>query len=112
MAAATAISKKAEFFIPGGKIEVWKFTLDPASMAAAAQDISTVAIPGLAVGDLVLSVCVEAPESALNLQGGKVTATDVLSVYLNNNITVTTALDSAALVYNATILKISATAAS
>jgi hypothetical protein len=111
MAAATAISKKGEWFVPGGKIEVWQCTVDPASMAAAAQDISTVAVPGAVVGDLVISVCVEAPEAALNVQGGKVTAANVVSLYFNNNITVTTALDSAALVYNFTLLKISATAA-
>lgn len=111
MAAATGISKLADFFVPGGKMEVWEFTLDPGSIAAAAQDISTVAIPNAAVGDKVISINVEAPESALIVQGGKITAAAVLSVYLTNNITVTTALDSGALVYQVTLLKVVAASA-
>ena len=112
MAAATGITKVADLFVPGGKMEVYQFTLDPGSIAAAAQDISTVAIPNAQVGDKVLSINVEAPESALIVQGGKITSAGVLSVYLTNNVTVTTALDSGALVYQVTILKVGSTAQS
>jgi hypothetical protein len=111
MAAATGISKKAEFFMAGGKFEIWEFTLDPGSIAAAAQDVSTVAIPNAEVGDKVLAINVEVPEAALIVQGGKITSAGVLSVYLTNNLPVTTALDSGALVYQVTLFKVSATAA-
>jgi hypothetical protein len=102
--AATAISKLASWEGQGGRMEWWQFTLDPGSIAAAAQEIDTVAIPGARAGDPCW-VEFEAPDANVITGGGKVTANDVVSVYLSNNITVTTATDSAAKVGNLLILK-------
>lgn len=102
--AATAISKLWEAHGAGGKLEAWTFTLDPGSIAAAAQEIDTIAITGARAGDPCW-VEFEAPDANVITGGAKVTANDVVSVYLSNNITVTTATDSAAKVGNLLILK-------
>jgi hypothetical protein len=102
--AATGISKLAEWEARGGRMEWWQFTLDPGSIAAAAQEIDTVAIPGARAGDPCW-IEFEAPDANIITGGAKVTANDVVSVYLSNNITVTTATDSAAKVGNLLILK-------
>lgn len=102
--AATAISKIGEMQGNGGRIEVWKFSLDPDSLAAAAQIIDTVAVPGARSGDPVF-VNPEAIETQLVCQGAKVTADDVVSVYLYNGINATTAIDGGAKVYNLWIMK-------
>jgi hypothetical protein len=102
--AGTAVTKKAEQQIKGGVLQFWTFSVDPASIAAAAQGIETVAIPGARAGDQTF-VNARAPEANLIVAGSKVTADDVVSVYLDNNITVTTALDGGAIVYDLQILK-------
>lgn len=102
--AATAISKTWESHGFGGKLEAWTFTVDPGSIAASAQELETIAIPGARAGDPCW-VEFEAPDANINMGGAKVTANDVVTVYLTNNITVTTATDSAAKVGNLLILK-------
>ena len=102
--AGTAISKIAEQHVRGGRLEWWRFTLDPASIAAAAQGIETVAIPGARAGDPCF-VSPEAVEANVVPVGAAVTADDVVSVYIDNNITVTTAVDGAAKTWNLQILK-------
>lgn len=104
--AGTAVTKKAENYIAGGLRQIWTCSIDPASIAAAAQGIETVAIPGARAGDIV-NAWPEALEANLNPAGAKVTASDVVSVYIQNNITVTTAVDGGAKVWVIDILKLS-----
>lgn len=103
--AATAVSKVAEQQIKGARMEIWKFTLDPGSIAAAAQEVDTIAVPGAKAGD-PCSVSFEAPDANVITGGAKVTGNDVVSVYLSNNITVTTATDGAAMQGYLTIHKL------
>jgi hypothetical protein len=103
--AGTSITKKAEFRGHGGVMQVWTTSINPASIAAAAQGIETVAIPGARAGDPCWANC-EAVETQLHPVGAKVTANDVVSVYLNNGINATTAIDGAALTWTITIVKL------
>jgi len=98
--AGTAVSKIAELQVKGGRLEWWRFTLNPAQITGDAQVIDTVAIPGAKAGDPVRAEP-EAPEAGLNVQGCKVTADNEVSLYLTSSVT----LDSAALTYNLEILK-------
>lgn len=104
--AATAVTKKASMAMLGGIFEVWQCSIDPASIAAAAQGIETIAIPGARAGDPVFANP-EAMETKINPAGAKVTANDVVSVYINNTYDATTAVDGAAKVWNVMILKLS-----
>ena len=88
----------------GGKLEIWQSTVTTGAIAAATQEIETFAITGARTGDMVWSV-LEAPIANLHLQGAKVTASDVVSVYLENNFGVTTALATSAPVVDIFILK-------
>jgi hypothetical protein len=101
---ATAITKIGEIPGKGGTLEFWTMVIDPDSLAAAAQVINTVDLPGARAGDPCMCQA-RVPEAALIVQGATVTADDVVSVYMSNNITVTTALDSGALVYDLQIFK-------
>ena len=102
--AATLVSNLSSLNMAGGRLETWTFTLDPGSIAAAAQEIDTIAVTGARAGDPCW-VSFEAPNANIITGGAKVTANDVVSVYLSNNITVTTATDSAAVVGYLLILK-------
>jgi len=104
--AGTAITKKGECNMGGGRQEWWQCSIDPASVAAAAQGIETIAIPGARAGDPVLALP-EAIETQLHPQGAKVTADDVVSVYLCNGINATTAINGGAKIWNIIILKLS-----
>lgn len=89
-----ATVKKGEIHdgVLGAWIEFGTFTLDPASIAAAAQGVETVTITGAKTGDQVFVNCQAAPAMAI-IAGAKVTATDTVSVYLNNAYDATTAVD-------------------
>lgn len=108
--AGTAVVKVGENNIRGGREEWWRFSLDPASIAAGAQGIETVAIPGAKAGDPVFAQP-EAIETQLIVQGAKVTADDEVSVYLSNAIDATTAINGGAKTWNLHILKRSVGAA-
>lgn len=103
--AATSISKLGEMQAYGGRLEFWILTIDPDSLAAAAQIIETVAIPGARAGDPTF-VNPRAIETQLVCQGSKVTADDVVSVYLYNGINATTAIDGGSKVYDLMIFKL------
>lgn len=90
--------------VMGGKLEIWQSTVTTGGIAAATQEIETFAITGARALDQVWAA-VEAPIANLNCQGAKVTATDVVSVYLGNNFGVTTALATSAPVVNIFVLK-------
>lgn len=87
----------------GGWLEAGQFTLDPASIAASARGVSTVTIVGVRAGDMVF-VQPELLEANVVVTGAKVTADDTVSVYINNTIDATTAVDSASLTYNILIV--------
>jgi len=103
--AGTAIVKKGEIQGKGGVVQAWQCSIDPASIAAAAQLIVTIAIPGVRAGDLAWAQP-EAIETQLIVQGAKVTASDVVSVYLSNSINSVTAIDGGAKVWNILVLKL------
>ncbi len=100
-----AYTKTAEILegVRGAWIEIGTFTLDPASIAANSQGIETVTIAGLAVGDQCF-VNPQAMATSMVCVGCKVTATDTLSVYLNNTIDATTAVDGAVKTYDVMII--------
>lgn len=102
--AGTAIVKKAEFQGQGGVLQVWQCSIDPGSVAAAAQGIVTVAIPGVRTGDLAWAQP-EAIETMLIAQGAKVTASDVVSIYTSNAYDASTAIDGAAKIWSILVLK-------
>jgi len=102
--AGTSVTKKTELQMRGGLFQSWTFVLDAASIAAAAQGIETLTLPGARAGDQVW-VNARAPEANLIAAGAKVTDNDVVSVYLDNNITVTTALDAASTTFDLFIIK-------
>jgi hypothetical protein len=100
-----AYTKTAEIgdAVKGGWIEVGTFTLDPASIAAAAQGIETVTITGIKAGDNVFLNAQAAPLMAI-VAGCKVTADDTLSVYLNNAYDATTAVNIGSLTWDVLII--------
>ena len=104
--AGTAVTKKGIIHGHGGRIELYTFTLDPASIAADAQGTEVVTIPGAKAGDMVFA-SPEAPDKHLLPSGAKVTADDTVTVYINNNFTATTALDGASKTWSLMIVKFS-----
>lgn len=89
--------------VKGGWIELGTIVLDAASIAAASQGIETTAITGVKVGDQVF-LNARAMEAKAALVGGKVTATDVLSMYINNLYDATTAVDLGSLTFDVMIV--------
>lgn len=85
--------------VKGASIEVGTFTLNPASIAAAAKGSEAVTITGAKVGDQVF-VQAEDMEAMVVVTGAKVTATDTVTVYINNMYDATTAVDSGSKTYN------------
>lgn len=86
----------------GGWIELGTITVDPASIAAAAQGIETTAVTGVLAGDQVFVSARDLPLMAA-LVGAKVTATDVISFYFNNMYDATTASNIASTVVDVMI---------
>lgn len=89
--------------VQGGWIELGTIVMDAASVAAAAQGIETTAITGVKVGDQVF-LNARAMEAKAALVGGKITATDVLSMYINNMYDATTAVDLGSLTFDVMIV--------
>ena len=90
--------------VMGGKLEIWTSLVTTTGIAAATQEIETFAVTGARTGD-VCWANIEAPIANLNCQGAKVTASDVVSVYLGNNFGATTALGTSAPVVTIFVLK-------
>lgn len=90
----------------GGWIEYGTFSLNAASVAAAAQGIEVATITGAKVGDGVFLNC-RAMEAKAAVVGGKITATDTLSIYINNMYDASTAVDLGALVFDYMIVHVS-----
>lgn len=102
---ATAITPKGTADLRGGQLEFGTFSLDAASIAAAAQGIETAAIT-CNVGDIVFVQPRALPTRAA-VVGAKVTATNVVSVYINNLYDATTAVDLAAIVFDYILVRLS-----
>lgn len=101
---AVVVKGTAEF--RGGILEFGTFTLDAASIAAASQGIETVALVGAKVGDICF-INPRAVDNRLAICSCKVTAADVLSIYLNNMYDATTAVNGAALTYDYMLVHLS-----
>jgi len=98
--AATAITRKMTIDDgKGGWVEFGTFVLDAASIAAGGQGIETAAITGVAVGDAVF-LNARAMEDDSAVVGAKVTNTDEVSIYINNMIDATTAVDLGSLTFD------------
>lgn len=92
--------------VMGAWIEFGSISVDPASIAAAAQGIETCAITGVKTGDLVF-VNGEALPTMGALVGAKVTANGTVSLYFNNMYDATTAVDIGAVVVDIVIVHLS-----
>jgi hypothetical protein len=103
-----AFTSKAEIndAVKGARLEFGTFTLDAASIAAAGKGSETVTITGVKTGDLVFINGENLP-AMLVATGAKVTATDTITVYLNNVYDATTAVDAASLTYSILIVHMS-----
>lgn len=98
--AATSITQKMRIDDgKGGWVEFGTFSLNAASVAAAAQGVETAAISGVKVGDAVF-LNPRAMEAKAAVVGGKVTATNEVSIYINNMYDSSTAVDLGALVFD------------
>lgn len=66
--------------------EVWKvkLTVDPASIAAAAEDIATFAVPGVALGDMVIGWSSGVDLTVDAAVAVYVSAADVVSIRISN----------------------------
>lgn len=103
---ATVVKGAIRDGVGGGWVEFGTFTLDAASIAAAAQGIETVTITGAKTGDLVF-VNQEAGVTMLAVSGAKVTAADTVSIYLNNMYDATTAVDQTSKTFSYLLIHLS-----
>lgn len=105
---AGTYTKKGEIrdSIMGGVIELGTISINPASIAAAAQGIETTAVTGVKAGDMVFANAQALPAMA-SCVGAKVTAADVVSLYFNNVYDATTAVDIAAITVDIMIVHLS-----
>jgi len=100
-------TKKGELHgVQGGWIEFGTIAIDPASVAADAQGIETTAVTGVAAGDSVF-VNAQALPKMISVVGAKVTATDVVSIYVNNMYDATTEVNIGAIVVDVIIVHLS-----
>lgn len=98
--AATSVTRKMTIDDgKGGWVEFGTFVLNAASIAAAAQGVETGTITGAKVGDGVFVNC-RAMEAKGAVVGAKITATDTISIYINNMYDATTAVDLGSLTFD------------
>jgi len=103
---ATVVKGQIHDGVNGAWIEFGTFTLDPASIAAAAQGVETVTITGAKTGDQVFVNAQALPLMAI-MAGAKVTATDTISLYLNNAYDSVTAVDIASKTFDYMLIHLS-----
>ena len=102
--AATSVTPKMRILEgKGGWVEFGTFVLDAASIAAAAQGIEVATISGAKVGDGV-QLNVRTMEAKAAVVGGAITATDTLSIYINNMYDATTAVNLGSLTFDYMII--------
>ena len=87
-------------------MEFGQVTIDPASIAANSQGIETFTLTGAKTGDMVFANA-QALGASVALVGAKVTATDTISLYLNNTIDATTAKDIGSTVFDIMLIHLS-----
>lgn len=102
---ATAITPKGTSDFKGGSFEFGTFVLDAASIAAAEQGVETAAIT-CSVGDIVF-VNARAMGTTLAIVGASVTDTNEVSIYINNTIDSTTAVNPASLTFDYLLIRLS-----
>jgi hypothetical protein len=90
--------------ILGADVEVGILTLNPGSIAAASQGTVTGTITGAKQGDQIF-MTPEGLDNHLAFAGAKITADDTVTVYLNNVIDATTAVDGASLTWDYLLVK-------
>jgi hypothetical protein len=88
----------------GADVEVGTITLNPASINAASQGTVTGTITGAKQGDQIF-MTPEALDNKLAFAGAKITADNTVTVYLNNVIDSTTAVDGASLTWDYMLVK-------
>lgn len=103
-----AYAKKGEIVdsVKGATIEYGQETINPASIAANAQGIETVTLTGAKTGDIVFVNCQALPAS-ISMAGAKVTAANTVSIYFNNTIDATTAVDIGSIVVDIMLVHLS-----
>lgn len=104
---AGTYTKKGSIYdsVRGGSVEFGQISINPASVAANSQGIETTPITGLATTDMVF-VNAQALPASVAVVGAKPTAAGTLSIYLNNTIDATTAVDVGAIVVDVMIIKL------
>jgi len=78
-----AVVQKAFAHLRGANLEFGTLTLNPASLGDNAQGEYTVTVTGAKAGDLIF-VNAEDLDVGLAVVGAKVTATDTITIYINN----------------------------
>jgi hypothetical protein len=101
----TGVTLIADWPVKGGNMRTYTSTVDHGSIAAAAEEIETYAVTGLTTTDKIVSFVAEDPNANVVPVGAKVTATDVVSVWLISNYGVTTATGTGTVVVNFTVFK-------
>jgi len=100
---ATSVTKLAEWNVSGGLMQLWTGLVDPGSIAARAEETELFQIEGVRPGDPVWITC-EDPDVML-VPVGAIGSTDSVTVYLQNNYDLTTAVDAATMRVNIQILR-------
>jgi hypothetical protein len=100
MATATAVAATER---PGGNTYAGQFTADLASIAAAGQELITVTVPGLAVGDQVNVSPRSALTAGLIIAWARVSAADTLVVAISNHSA--GAVDQASTVFDYSVIR-------
>jgi hypothetical protein len=98
------MTQKANAYINGAAVEVGTISLNPGSIAAASQGTVTGTITGAKQGDQIFMTA-EGLDNKLAFAGAKITADDTVTVYLNNVIDSTTAVDGASLTWDYLLVK-------
>lgn len=88
--------------VRGAKVEFGTFTIDPASLGAAAEAEETLTLDGVASGDLVF-VNPRNLTAGLFAKGARVTAADTIGVILRNELT--TSVNGGSITYDYLVVK-------
>jgi hypothetical protein len=98
------MATKAFDNIAGAAVEIGTIALNPGSIAAASQGTVTGTITGAKQGDQIF-MTPQGLDNKLAFAGAKVTADDTVTVYLNNVIDSSTAVDGASLTWDYMLVK-------
>ncbi len=84
MSTATLVSKTVEVAARGAMMQVYTATITTAAITTGGLAVEVVVIPGALANDQVF-VNAGSGLAGLQIQGAKVTSTDTISVYMQNN---------------------------